>query len=90
MSLFATDRPPDHINEQGSKFWLDKSLTQYARDPGRLGVSLNAVTALIVTDPQGITTRLLMEGQDVLAEDQSLESIACRIDMLKLARQERT
>lgn len=72
---------PDFINELGVKWWLEKSLTQYAQHKG-----LSNTRVWLVEEPSGRRTRLLVEGDAILADDQSLEGMGIKIDALSFAR----
>ena len=80
MNSLPFGRPPDFINEDGVKWWIDKELTEYAR------MDLNAVV-FFVEKPNGYQTRALVIDGAVQYESQSLEAMGCRIDLLKAAAQ---
>ena len=75
---------PYFVNEQGTRYWLEKGLTEYAKSPDKDGVCLPEHRAWIVQFKDGEYTRLLTEGTDPIYEGRSIEQIAVRIDLLKL------
>jgi len=84
MLNFWENKPPDHVNDLGVKWWLDKETTGYAQKPDIHGVSLPEVCAWMVQLPNGSYTRLLTYKGEVLMESQRLEDIGCRIDRMKV------
>lgn len=82
IDVFATE--PDFINELGVKWWIDKMTTNYAQSPDVWGTRLNAM-CFFVEEPGGRRTRVLIDRgtENVLAEDQALDGIGCKIDILK-------
>lgn len=89
MIFSPFDTPPDAVNDIGTKFWLDQTLTTYAttkRTPGVSGYPLpDTVRVFFVEAADGYRTRLLCDGGDVLYEATNLESMAVHIDILRLA-----
>lgn len=77
-------REPDSVNEKGVKWWIDKSSTDYARNPDSFGTCLPEVTCWFVEVPSGEKTRLITDGTGVIYESQQLEAIGVYIDMLKM------
>lgn len=82
--MFDFNTQPDAINEIGTKFWVDKSLTKYAREPNSNGIKLENVLVLFAQNVNGVATRLLMVDNECIVENGSFEAIACRIDFMKL------
>ena len=81
--LLGFNDEPDFINEQGTKYWVDKPTTQYAQRENLNGVSLDMVVYLAETE-NGYMARLLIDkDQNIIAEEQNLEQLAVKIDMLK-------
>lgn len=82
--IFAT--PPYFVNEEGTKWWVDKELTQYARKEDKNGVSLN-MTCFIIETKVGYRTRVLVSNvvgsTSILEEDQLYEGMAMKIDLRK-------
>ena len=72
---------PDYVNEQGVKWWIDKDLTKYSFDRGFSGTRV-----FVVERPDGYRTRLFTEGENILAESQSLEGICSKIDIISISR----
>lgn len=86
------DKEPDFVNKDGIKWWIDKSLTQYAHRQDLKGISLPNVVAYFVKKPdkyKGYLTRVLIDNdkQVPIYESQKLEDCAAYIDMLKLDKQ---
>ena len=83
MSLFLDLGEPQHINEVGVSFWLDKGLTEWCTKEDDKGISLPEHKVWIVQTPNGYRTRLLTHKQEILYESTGLENIATKIDMIK-------
>lgn len=82
--IFST--PPLLINELGNKFWLNETLTNWARGVDKNGVSL-PWTAFFVESPTGFRTIVLVdENQQVLCENTAMDAIASYIDIHKIER----
>ena len=80
---------PNFINKQSVKYWLDESTSNYANKPDRYGTTLEG-KAFFVERPDGFKTRLFIgETQDILADDQTLDGIATKIDLLKFIKRDR-
>jgi len=80
------DKKPDFINEKGVKWWRDASTTRYARREDAHGTTLEAVVWL-VEEPNGHRTRLLIaDDGEFLGENQNLEALGAKIDILKMAK----
>ena len=73
---------PDFTNDEGVQWWYEPTLTRYAFSKGFAGVRVWTVHR-----PDGHRTRLFTEGQDILAEAQTLEGLGIKIDLLALQRQ---
>ena len=81
------DTPPDYTNDFGVKWWLDKSLTTYAKEKNFKGISLPNVQVFDVEEPNGNRTRLIIEDSKIIYENSGLEAIATYIDMMKVNKQ---
>ena len=93
------DTKPDSINEKGVKWWVDKDLTKYAREPNPQGTTLERTTVFAVEEPNGHKTRLIVQQPEPPAgckihqqwqevfESQRLEDIAVHIDIMKLDKE---
>lgn len=81
LSLFEGE--PDFVNEIGTKWWKDELTTQYAQRPGKQGIPLMCTCyALEMVD--GYKMRVLVDvNGNIIEEDQSLEGLACKIDVRK-------
>lgn len=89
MGFTYTDREPDFINESGVKWWIEKSLTQWAQKEDRHGTSL-PFTAFLLEFQDGAKTYVLVnDKQEVLADSTQYEAIACDIDVLKFLKRDR-
>lgn len=73
-----TKELPDFVNAAGVRWWLEPGLTRYATSKGLN----NEVRIWTVERPDGHKTRLLTEHHTVLAEDQTLEGIGLKIDLM--------
>ena len=79
MFDFPWNKPPEFVNEKGFKWWQDTETTGYAHK----GKKLDAV-CWFVEEPNGRRTRILVSKRgEVLEENQSLEGMCCKIDVLK-------
>ncbi len=68
--------PPYHINEEGTKWWVNSTLTDHARY-----YKLN-LTAFITETTDGVRMFLLIKQDELLWEGQSFEAAAAFISML--------
>ena len=86
-SIFKSvfDTPPEFVNSEGIKWWKDKSTTDYATRPDGFGTVLD-IQAWIVECPNGYRTHILIEGENIIGDGQSLEAIGAKIDWLKCAK----
>lgn len=75
---------PDHINEAGVKWWLHKSLTEWATRPDIYGIVLADHKVWIVELPSGQRALLLTDKRGALHECKEMEAMACKIDFIKL------
>ena len=83
INIFKTE--PLAINEKGVKFWLDKSTTEYAQNPDINGTVLDVV-CYFIEEANGRRSRILVKNGEIIEEDQSLEGIACKIDIRKMLK----
>lgn len=82
--MFLQRGEPDHVNEAGVKWWLDKALTEWAIKPDIYGVSLDDHRVWLVELPSGEKSYLLTSKQGPLYESKEMEAMACKIDFIKL------
>lgn len=84
LEWFNFDVEPDFINEQGVKWWIDKSTTQYAREEDQYGTTLNAI-GWVAETPTGSQSRVLIDEDTkaIIAESPQMEGIGVKIDLLK-------
>jgi len=75
----------DFINEEGVKWWLDKSGTHYAQKPDALDRALPHVFVWYVEMPDGEKEYVLIEHEDPIYSSKKYEDIGAKIDMLKIA-----
>jgi len=77
FDIFSTK--PDVINEKGTKFWLDKDLTNYAREKG-----LKNIQVLYAQTIKGYKSRIITENKIPIYDSQLYENIAVKIDILAM------
>jgi hypothetical protein len=77
--IFST--PPQAVNEIGTKFWLDRSSSAYAKSKG-----LDDVIVLFAEDNKGKRARLITQNQELLFESKELDAIVAHIDIMALAK----
>lgn len=89
MNIFDTE--PNFVNEEGTKWWIDRDATRWATREDRFGTSLPNVVCWVLETKTGYRTYLLVdsETQQALYESQQLEAIAQRIDVLKLMERDK-
>ena len=76
---------PYFTNEEGFDWYIDKMLTDYARRKSDGSVPLKAVCFFVVKDGELMSRVLVGEQQNILHEDNSLEGMSVKIDILRLA-----
>lgn len=81
VDIFKTK--PDFINAQGTKFWLDKFNTDYAKNKG-----LKNTKVFYLKDKKGYKTRTIIKDGKYKSENQSLEAIGIKIDLLAFLEKE--
>lgn len=79
------DSEPEFVNELGTKWWLDAHSTNYANQPDSNGTALD-VKVFYVEEVSGRRTRVVAERGGIVAEDQTLDGICMKIDMLKFLK----
>ena len=72
------DSTPDVVNAEGTKFWKDHSSTNYATAQGLK----DAVVWITEAFADGYRTRLLIIDGQVVADEQSVEALGVKIDIL--------
>lgn len=87
MFKSITDNEPDFVNEEGSKWWLEKYLTDWARKPDVFGTTLD-MNAYIVESKDGYKSFVLIDKEGVVDHSQQSEAIAVKIDVLKLLKRD--
>lgn len=78
--IFLTQ--PDAINKEGTKFWLDKDMTAYAKEK-----NLKNIKVFYMQNKHGEKTRAIIENNEYIYDSQLLESIAVKIDMLAMIKE---
>ena len=78
IPLWETE--PQVTNEQGTKFWFQRELTEYLHENQLKGQVLLAETV------DGLRSYLIAQGGQAVYTDQQYEGIACRIDAMVAAR----
>lgn len=71
--------PPEFTDELGVKYWRDKSMQEYAK---KNGVKAQCLFAEL---PSGERQRVIVENGRVVFESQSMDAVACRIDVMAFA-----
>jgi hypothetical protein len=82
------NQPPDFVNELGIKWWFDAETTKWAHRKDSKGISLPDIHCFFIEKPDGYKSRVLIQNNKDIYESQSLEAVACRIDILKCIKQE--
>lgn len=83
-------RAPDAVNNEGVKWWMHQSLTNWARrDTPGTGLPLMNATAWTVETASGERSFVVTEGDRYLAAGTALDVVATKIDMLRLVREEK-
>ena len=86
MSLeMVFNRPHDAVNLDGTKWWIDKDTTAYARKPDSKGIKLD-VAAWYVETLDGHRAYLLTGAGKIIFESQQLEGIGAHIDIMKMQK----
>jgi len=75
------DSKPDFINEEGTKWWLDKDLTSYAKSK-----DLDLVCWITETK-DGAKTRVLVDKDVPIHDTTTLDGMACHIDAIWMSEQ---
>ena len=82
MLTFDANSKPDFVNELGVKWWIDKSSTNYARNPDFNDIVLDVV-CYIVKFPNGKFERVIVQNGEIEFSSQKIEDIGCHIDIMK-------
>lgn len=75
--MIDTNSKPDAVNEKGIKFWLDRSLTDYAKRKG-----VTDIQVLLAMFPNGHTEWVIVRENCPIFASQVLETVACHIDAM--------
>jgi hypothetical protein len=84
MKPWENGGKPYFINEQGYEWYVDKSLTNWAANPKRVGEPLEAVCFTVCKNKKPITRILVGIENQILAEYTGLEDMVIKIDMLRI------
>lgn len=76
---------PDFVNEKGVKWWAVRNLNERAMDKSVLGISMPGLQSWLAELPSGERNYVLVLNGEPMAESQSLETIAAKLDMIKMA-----
>lgn len=74
--MLPFDRTPDHVNEEGTKWWKQDHLTTYAQGRG-----LDAKGYVVETIGGGKSYVVVMDGR-IIADSPSLETVGVKIDVV--------
>lgn len=74
------DKKPDFINKDGIKWWFDKSTTKYLHSKKLEG------SVFVIENKKKIRTRVLIQDNEVVYENQDLSQFAAHIDMLAISK----
>jgi hypothetical protein len=84
MCNFDWTAPVEFVNEKGTRWWRDRELTEYARQPNKQGKRLNHVACWFVETQDGRRTRLLLQRRGlVLAQSLDVNALMDEMDILK-------
>lgn len=84
--------PPDHVNDEGFKWWCDRDLTRYAVKPDVHGIVLPGVSVWFVEHPKtGYQERVILDADGTVEyHTTKLEDAAVHIEMMKVAKRYQT
>lgn len=74
--------PPDIVDDFGTKWWLDKSASDYASRADARGKRLGA-EVWFIEELNGLNKFVLVQNQRVLFECENLNAMGIHIDSLK-------
>lgn len=77
---------PDFVNEEGFEWYRNNSVTDYANAPSGDNPGLGAVCFTVVKDGRPLAYMLIHPDDGVLAEENTLEGMGAKIDVLKITR----
>lgn len=80
--MFNNDERLILTNEKGNKFFVSEATTgiqQYARQKG-----LEGIVAFILETKDGWRSYVLVRNGEIIAVDQTLDGIGCRLDVLAM------
>ena len=80
IDIFKTK--PYFVNELGTKFWLDKSSIDYAKEK-----KLKEVKVYYLEDKKGYKTRAIVQNHKYVFESQKLEDIVVHLDIMSLIKE---
>ena len=77
---------PDFINDGGTKWWIDKIATQYAREKDLFDIQLPTITCFRTELDNGYRSFVIVDGQNIVFTSQQIDAIGCHIDIMKMAK----
>ena len=77
---------PDFINDEGTKWWVDKIATQYAREEDVFGIRLPSVTCFRTEQANGYRSFVIVDGRNIIFTSQQSDAIGCHIDIMKMTK----
>lgn len=80
------DKEPDFVNEEGTKWWVDRSTTKFAQQPDINNVRLPNVVCFATEQSNGYRSYVITENQQIEYAATGLEAIGVHIDIMKLSR----
>lgn len=80
--------PPDHVNDEGFKWWCDRDLTRCAVKEDLHGTALPGVSVWFVEHPKtGYRERVILDTDGTVEyHTTKLEDAAVHLDMMKVAK----
>lgn len=86
---FWETREPDFVNADLVKWWRDPDITEWCQRPNSNGTVLKG-EGWVVRTPEGRISRVVVSDNRIVADDQSMEALCCKIDVLKMLGSETT
>jgi len=83
--MFSFDNEPDFVNDEGTKWWMNKLSTDYATSPDSNDIKLPDHAVWYVERLDGYRTMLLVHDDTIIKESQTLDGMGSAIDVIKLS-----
>lgn len=77
------DTPPAFVNDLGVKWWPDHDTTRFATQEDLLGTRLRNAAVWFTEHPDGVRTRVLILGNELVESHSGLEAMAVAIEKHK-------